>query len=481
MAESPPPTPGPPILVTLPGSVVVVSDAMLAYRAELERVAQELREVGAAIGNLLGGAWIPLGGRPCITELQFARLRVGEASAAAADLAHALQVAVEEYGRAEARAELAQQSSAAALGSLGGPAIWLLAISLLGWAPFLAGGVGFWAAVGWLTGTDPLGELRRRALGDPRALTDPAVVRAVELAAASMDELGASAAGAPAPVALMLGDEGVGILGVNTTAATAMAAGATVGLLRETPVRIDRTGISTGGTPPSGAADRLARIPEGDQVRIELYEAPGRPPAWLVYVGPTESWALSAEDEPWDMTSNLAGVAGQSAGSVRATELAMAEAGIRPGDDVQFMGYSQGGLVAARLAGAGTWNVVGLETFGAPTGSVELPADLPGIVIRHTDDLVPALGGPHPVSGQLQVEREAYPRGVPIPDDEPLPAHQRSAYLETARAIDAATSPELRAELARLDAVPQEYASRPGSTITTWTFHAERTTTGGGR
>ena len=159
----------------------------------------------------------------------------------------------------------------------------------------------------------------------------------------------------------------------------------------------------------------------------------------------------------------------------------MAEAGIRPGDDVQFMGYSQGGLVAARLAGSGTWNVVGLETFGAPTGSVELPADLPGIAVRHTDDLVPALGGPHPVSGQLQVEREAYPRGVPIPDDEPLPAHQRSAYQATAQAIDQATSAEVRAELARLDAVPQDYASRPGSTITTWTFHAERTPSGGGR
>jgi hypothetical protein len=101
--------------------------------------------------------------------------------------------------------------------------------------------------------------------------------------------------------------------------------------------------------------------------------------------------------------------------------------------------------------------------------------------VRHTDDLVPALGGPHPVSGQLQVEREAYPRGIPIPDGEPLPAHQRSAYQATAQALDQATSAEVRAELARLDAVPHEYASRPGSTVTTWTFHAERVPTGGGR
>ena len=481
MAESPPPGPGAPILVTLPGTVVVVSDAMLAYRSELGAMAQDLREVAAAIGTILRGGWMAAGGRPCIAQLRFAQLRVGEATSSAADLEHALQRAVEEYGLAEARAERAQQTSAAGLASLGGPAIWLFAVGLVGWVPFLVGGAGFWTGVGWITGTDPIGEVRRRVLDDQRALTDPAVVRAVELGAVSLDELSASAAGVPAPLALLLGDEGLGITGVDTTAAGAMAVGGTVGLLRETPVRIDSTRIATGGTPPSGVADRFTRIPEGDHVRIERYEAPGEPTAWLVYVGPTESWALASDDEPWDMTSNIAGVAGQSAGSIRATELAMSEAGIRPGDDVQFMGYSQGGLVAARLAGSGTWNVVGLETFGAPTGSIELPADLPGIAVRHTDDLVPALGGPHPVSGQLQLEREAYPRGVPIPDDEPLPAHQRSAYLATAQAIDQATSVEVRTEIARLDAVPQEYASRPDSTVTTWTFHAERMPTGGAR
>ena len=233
-------------MLTLPGSVVVTSDAMLAYRSRLERMAQELREVGAAVGTILRSGWMPLGGRPCVPQLQLARQRVAEAESSTAQLAHALQSAAEEYGRAEARAERAQQSSAAGLASLGGPAIWLFAVNLLGWVPALAGGVGFWTAVGWVTGTDPLGELRRRVLDDQRALTDPAVVRTVELAAVSMDELGASMAGAPAPAALLLGDEGLGLLGVNTTAATAMAAGATVGLLRETPVRIDSTRISTG-------------------------------------------------------------------------------------------------------------------------------------------------------------------------------------------------------------------------------------------
>ena len=188
-------------------------------------MAQELREVGAAVGAILRTGWMPLGGRPCITHLQYARVRVGEAASSTAELARAIRQAVDEYGLAEARAEREQQSSAAGLAALGGPALWLLALSLLGWAPALAGGAAFWAGVGVLTGTDPLGAVRRRVLDDQRGLTDPAVVRAVELGAVSLDELGASAAGIPAPLALLLGDEGLGILGVNTTAAGAIVGG----------------------------------------------------------------------------------------------------------------------------------------------------------------------------------------------------------------------------------------------------------------
>ena len=482
MAESPPPIPEPLLLVQAPGSSVVVSDEILAYSAELGGMAKELREVAAAVGSLLRAAWMPLGGRPCIEQLQAAQHRIGEAATSTAELAQAVDQAVDEYGRAEANDQRRQQLLAASLASFSGASAWMLVIALLGAAPSLLFAAGFWAVVGQLTGTDPLGAIRRRLLDDQRELTDPRVVRAVELGAGSLDELGLSMAGVPAPLAFLLGDEGLGIFGVNTTAAGVMVAGGTVGLLRETPVRIDSARVTTGGTPPSGAAERFERIPESDQVRIERYAAPGEPPVWLVYVGPTETFSPVATDEPWDLTSNIAGVAGLPAGSIRATELAMAQAGIQPGDDVQFMGYSQGGLVAARLAGAGIWNVDGLETFAAPTGSVQLPPDIPGIVVRHTDDLVTATGGPNPIiSGQVQVEREAYPAGVPIPDDQPLPAHQRPTYLATAQAIDRASSPEVRAELARLDTAPHDYASRPGATVTTWMFHAERLSTSDAR
>ncbi len=238
------------------------------------------------------------------------------------------------------------------------------------------------------------------------------------------------------PLVLALGGSGLGLLGVPTTVAGRDGTGRArrgaprdPGAHRSHPDRV-------GGTAPLGAEERLARVPEGDQVRVEKYEAPGLPTRWIVYVGPTESFSPVASDEPWDLTSNFAGIAGLPAGSLRATELAMQEAGISEGDEVQFVGYSQGGLIAARLAGSDRWDAVSLETYGAPTGSVALPAELPGIAVRHTDDLVPALARP---ASALRPTPDratgAIRMGDPFPTGEPLPCPPQD-QLRRDRAAD---------------------------------------------
>ncbi len=224
----------------------------------------------------------------------------------------------------------------------------------------------------------------------------------------------------------------------------------------------------------NGTLGRLSRVPENDQVRIERYDVPGEPPRYLVYIGPTETFSPVATDEPWDLTSNVAAVAGLEAGSLRATELAMHDAGIRDSDEVQFLGFSQGGLIAARLAASGSWNAAGLETYGAPAGGIELPEGLHGMAIRNTDDFIPALGGPQVDHHLLQVERRAFAPGIPIPTAEPAPAHQREAYAATAAAVDAAQSQAVREQIAAMDAFTADYVRRDGSSITVMTYHAER-------
>jgi hypothetical protein len=247
-----------------------------------------------------------------------------------------------------------------------------------------------------------------------------------------------------------------------------------VGLFREGAVSTQRITTSQVLHPPSGTLDRLSRVPENDQIRIERYDVPGAPPRFVVYVGPTETFSPVASDEPWDLTSNVAGVAGLGAGSLRATELAMHDAGVRDSDEVQFIGFSQGGLIAARLAASDSWNAVGLETYGAPAGGIALPDGLAGIAIRNTDDFIPALAGPQTDHHLLQVERRAFAPGVPIPTAEPAPAHQREAYAATATVVDAAESGAVRDQIAAMNAFTADYAQREGSTITVTTYHAER-------
>jgi pimeloyl-ACP methyl ester carboxylesterase len=148
--------------------------------------------------------------------------------------------------------------------------------------------------------------------------------------------------------------------------------------------------------------------------------------------------------------------------------------GIQPDDAVQFVGFSQGGLVATLLAADPSWNAVGLATYGAPAGGIALPDGISGIAVRNSDDFIPALAGPQLDHHLLQIERQAFAPGTDLPTGLAAPAHQRNAYVATATVIDQASSGAVRDELAVLDAFTGDYTSQPGATITATTFHAER-------
>lgn len=98
---------------------------------------------------------------------------------------------------------------------------------------------------------------------------------------------------------------------------------------------------------------------------------------------------------------------------------------------MQFAGYSQGGGVAARLAASGDYNTQGLVTFAGPTGQVPLPDTFPAVLVEHSDDLVPALGGPQDNAGAVLVRRDVF-GGDDLPEML-VPAHHLEYYLQTAR------------------------------------------------
>lgn len=417
-------------------------------------------------------------------------------------LADALRTASEGYGLAERQAEDAARVMASGLGwALGrfpqfaalvavsalpaitvGVVIWLLRQALTGAGPPV-GAVWRRPSSGTATVTGSGGvpsssvtERARDALLNSRSLTSPLAAALVRLAVSSLDDVAVGALGLPPAVAFGLGDDGMGLLGVTTSAAGLLAVARPNGLLRETRVTVapvpasatdpvvspataaaaapmpgsapDAAARVVQTTPPAGIADLASRIPsastDGGQVRIERYGTADAA-AWVVYIGGTVDWSPVATAEPWDLTSNLSAVAEEEAGSYRAVVQAMREAGIRPGEPVIEVGHSQGGLIAAQVAASGDFTSVGTVTFGAPSGSVVVPAGVDAVAVEHTDDIIPGMGGSSDdAAARLMVRREVY-GSDPVPDDVLLPAHSLTNYIETARLIDSSPEPRLRA------------------------------------
>lgn len=309
--------------------------------------------------------------------------------------------------------------------------------------------------------------LRARCSG----LTDPNFVTAVRYSVMSADDVAWGAVRLPPELASIFGDEGLGILGVDTSAATVAAAASGLGLLRETPVRVTAGTTFYGLSDADRIQDKVERIPdEPEQIRIDRYSTPGEPDRFEVYIAGTADLDIDGGIEAWDMTSNLAAMGGGSDGSgaasYRAVVEAMSLAGIGIESPVTFAGYSQGGIIAAQLAASGYYTVDGLITVGAPAGQVAVPHEIPYLAIEHTDDLVPALGGTFAASDPTLVRRQVFDTPPPV-GEFVLPAHQLSNYLETARLIDDSSNLRLTALLQQLS---HPHAHEVSSTL----FRADR-------
>ena len=328
-------------------------------------------------------------------------------------------------------------------------------------------------------GTDPLGDVRRRVLGDQRA-ADGSRGRAGGRArrSASLDELGASAAGRPGPARAAPRRRGSRHpRGGHDRRRRDRGGSGRRGCCARRRCASTARGSAPADRAPSGVAERFARIPEGDQVRIERYEAPGRAAALR---SSTSVRPRPSRRSPTTSRGISRATSRESPGCppVDPRDRARDGGGRHPAGRRRAVR----GLLAGRAGRRAARRLRALERRRArdlrraDRRASTLPAELPGIAVRHTDDLVPALGGPHPVSGQLQVERRGVPAGRP--DSRPTSRFRRTSAAPTpatAQAIDQATSAEVRAELARLDAFAQDYASPTGlDGHDAGRFHAER-------
>ncbi|WP_374976214.1 hypothetical protein ACEYYH_20990 [Microbacterium trichothecenolyticum] len=246
---------------------------------------------------------------------------------------------------------------------------------------------------------------------------------------------------------------------------------------------VGAAGASIGaGTPPSRspaavAPRSLAAVTErmpgaGDsRVRVERYTMPDGSRQYAVYLAGMQSFDVGG-DEAWDNASNLELYAGNVSDSYAATELALAQAGVRPGDAVHVFGFSQGAMIGAHLALEGDYDTRTLVSIGSPVDA-DVGSGTLSVTLRHTDDPVAGLAvGGHAAAvgapGSFVAERVFDPDAG---TDEPrLPAHRLTAYAETAALVDASADPrvgalrDVLAELSRADSVEvTEYAATRGA------------------
>jgi hypothetical protein len=194
-------------------------------------------------------------------------------------------------------------------------------------------------------------------------------------------------------------------------------------------------------TPARSMAERIARIPDTkNPIRVETYRLANGDTHAEVFIAGTHGWGVGSSQTPFDLESNLRLVAGQTALSVVATTQALRQAGVKPGDSVMFVGHSQGGAVATTLAESGVYKTAGLVTAGSPTGTLPTRGDYPAVVIEHTNDIVPGLGGARLTTKATVVTRDSGHNRLDV-----LGAHSTESYEHTAALIDQSVTPELAA------------------------------------
>jgi hypothetical protein len=166
------------------------------------------------------------------------------------------------------------------------------------------------------------------------------------------------------------------------------------------PVRSSRSDSpSPAATGVTGALQRLAPYASADpaqqsRIRVERIQR-GAATSWSVYIPPTQTWRFDGGANPFDGSSNVRSVGGQSTAAASAVTQALAASGARRGEPVMLSGYSQGGLTAAQLAAdpdfRKEFSVSTVLTVGSPVAGFDVPDDVQVLSIEHEQDLVPAL------------------------------------------------------------------------------------------
>ncbi|WP_146820072.1 hypothetical protein [Actinotalea fermentans] len=244
-------------------------------------------------------------------------------------------------------------------------------------------------------------------------------------------------------------------------------------------------GGSRGEPAPEGIGDVMHRVAElgdapGPVVGVQRLDHPDGSTGWVVSVPGMRSGAVVPGVDPMDNATNAALMAGLPDAMTDGVEEAMLRAGVGPQDPVLLAGYSQGGMVATRLATSlqGTFTIEAVLTAGSPVGSMPVPAGVTALHLEHAQDWVPALdGAPNPDAVNRTTVVRTLPGGGAAVAGTQLgltpaglgQAHSAWEYAGTAAEVERLADPSVDGFRAALDRVLGE-----GSRATSQSFLVAR-------
>ncbi len=168
---------------------------------------------------------------------------------------------------------------------------------------------------------------------------------------------------------------------------------------------------------------------------VRVYDEDGNATGWRVTLPSTMDWMLPVERSQFfdhgganDLASNLMLILSpdQQAAYERMVLDAMADAGIAPTDPVMLVGFSQGGILAGKLASQDNgFNIEAVVTAGAPIDAYDIPDGVSVISMQHTNDIVARLDGTPALHGDNW-------QTIEVPPPPNLPDHNGGAYVITA-------------------------------------------------
>ena len=175
----------------------------------------------------------------------------------------------------------------------------------------------------------------------------------------------------------------------------------------------------------------------------------------------TQKWGVGASN-PQDMLTNFQGVGGLDTDQKRAVLAAMEMAGIDKGEPVEFVGHSQGGIVAADLATdqalCQDYSVVSALTAGSPIAGSVPEEGVRVLALENTRDIVPGLDGANNAPGVVTVHFDGEPYIPEGKEGGKVVAHDIGLYRNALADLQAHQGEEL----AEVRAWEEERNSRMG-------------------